>query len=106
MPPARPLAGIGLHPAAALEAVERDCEQQDEADDHALPEHADGVDDHGVLDERDEQHAEYAADDRALAALQAGAAEHGGGDDLELDADAGIDHRAVQPSRTEHARDA
>ena len=38
-----------------------------------------------------------------FAALEAGAAEHGGGDDLELDADAGVDHRAVQPRRTEHA---
>ena len=61
------------------------------------------VDDHGVLDQRDEQDAEDAAEDRALAALQAGAAEHGRGDDLELDADAGVDHGAVQARRAQHA---
>ena len=85
-----PLAAPGLSDAAtALEAVERHGKQQDQADDEPLPEHADRVDDHGVLDQRDEKHAEDAAEDGAFAALQAGAAEHGGGDDLELDADAG-----------------
>ena len=61
------------------------------------------VDDHRVLDERDEHHAEDAADDAPLAALEARAAEHGRGDHLQLDADAGVDHGAVQPRGAEHA---
>ena len=40
---------------------------------------------------------------RAFAALEARAAEHRGGDDLQLDADAGVHHRAVQPRGVEHA---
>ena len=54
-----------------LETVPRDCKQQHQTNDDALPEHADTVDDHGVFDEGDEQDTQNAAQNAALAALQA-----------------------------------
>src|SRR5882757_2548507 len=92
--------------AAGLETIERDGKQQDQTHHQPLPENPNRIDDHGVLDQRDEKHAENAAEDRAFTAFQARASEHGGGDDLELDADTGVDHRAVEARGAQHTGNA
>ena len=50
-----PVCSLVLCPVRLLEAVERDRQQQHKSDDDVLPEHADAIDDEGVLDESDQQ---------------------------------------------------
>ena len=97
---------VGSRPTqpATCELVETDRQEQHQANGDELPEGVDAHDDHRVLDERHEQHAQEGTRDAALSARQAGASEDHGGDDLELDAVPGQHHRGVEARCEERTR--
>src|SRR5271170_1043405 len=87
---------------AALQSFEQDRAEDDRAGRKSLPEDLDPGEVEEIPSQRDDDHADDGAQNFALAAIKAGAADHDGGDDFELKALAGVRrHR----SQTRYADD-
>src|SRR6478672_7140407 len=69
---------------AATKLVDVDGEDDRRADDDLLPEGLDGLDDEAVLENGGDERADAAAEHRADAPEQAGAAEHGRADRVQV----------------------
>src|SRR5262249_53877745 len=77
-------AGAGVH-----QPLDQDGDDDDRADRRALPVGRDIHQIEAVADQHHDEYADQGADHRAAAAEQAGAADHHGGDGVELQAGAG-----------------
>jgi len=83
--------------------VDEDGEQEDHAEDRRGYRTADAEIDQAVGQHEHEQAANDGLGDRAAAAADGGAAEHGGGQRLNLQADAGVGSRAAEAGREQEA---